>query len=84
MCMEAVLLEKPKSDVLARLMEAVAYRLGTSKDDRKRLRERVSALYDARCRFVHDGEATAVTAEEREEADAIVGRTLMLEVLEFA
>src|SRR6185503_20017445 len=56
-CLEAVLLEHSQSDnLVARLREAVAYRIGTSPGDRKRLRRQISELYDHRSKFVHTGQ----------------------------
>lgn len=50
MSMESVLLESKTQDILARLKEAVAYRLGRSHDERRELRDVIGKLYDARSR----------------------------------
>lgn len=53
---EGLLLDPSQdSDVQARLREAVAYLLGTTSQDRKRLRLRVHELYRLRSRFMHRG-----------------------------
>jgi len=61
MALEALLLDKSTTDnVLARLKEAVAYRLGGSHDERRELRKTVSRLYEVRSSFVHRGELPEV------------------------
>lgn len=56
MSMESVLLENKTQDILARLKEAVAYRLGRSRDERRDLRDVIGKLYQARSSYVHRGE----------------------------
>lgn len=57
MSIEAVLLDpNEKSDISARLREAVAYRLGKSSAERRDLRKKIKDLYDARSKVVHTGE----------------------------
>jgi hypothetical protein len=56
MSIEAVLLESSaKTDITARLKEAVVYRLGTSPSRRGELRKIIGKLYTARSGFVHTG-----------------------------
>jgi hypothetical protein len=55
MSLEALLLDDSKRDLLARLAEAVAYRLGTSSESRSALRKQVGKLYDQRSSYVHKG-----------------------------
>lgn len=56
MCLEGVLLEPHATDnVLGRLREAVAYRIGTSARHRAALRKELKDLYDIRSRYVHTG-----------------------------
>jgi len=80
MSMEAVLLDpKAKESILARLSEAVAYRLGKSSDDRTRLRKRIKELYQARCDFVHTGrvrEPSTVVNEARDIAADVLRREI--------
>jgi hypothetical protein len=60
MCLEAILLERSaKDNVLGRLMEAVAYRIGRGADDRTEIRREVKKLYDVRSQYVHAGRAGA-------------------------
>jgi hypothetical protein len=57
MCLEAVLLDPLQAEeVMGRLSEAVAYRLGTFSARRADLRKRVKKLYGVRSAFVHTGE----------------------------
>jgi hypothetical protein len=56
MSMEAVLLErKARDNRLALLCEAVAYRVGTTAEERGELRKTVKDLYEHRSVFVHTG-----------------------------
>jgi hypothetical protein len=56
MCLEGLLLDRSvKENVIIRLIEAVAYRLGKSADDRQRRRKLVRSLYDLRSEYVHTG-----------------------------
>jgi hypothetical protein len=56
MSMEAALLERSGSgDILSRLREAVAYRLGGTSEARSSLRGKVKKLYKLRSRYVHTG-----------------------------
>jgi hypothetical protein len=80
MSMEAVLLDaKTTESIAARLSEAVAYRLGTSAEQRTELRKRVSKLYKARSGFVHTGKvdqpSTAVS-EARDMAATVLRREI--------
>lgn len=45
-----------KSDITARLKEAVAFRLGKTSDERKDFRKKIKKLYDVRSRVVHTGD----------------------------
>jgi hypothetical protein len=81
MSMEAVLLDaKTKESIVARLSEAVAYRLGTSADGRRQMRRQVKELYEARSSFVHTGKvdqpSTAVS-QAREMAAAVLRREIL-------
>ena len=80
MSMEAVLLDpKATESILARLREAVAYRLGKSSDDRRRLRKWIKELYQARCDFVHKGrvhEPSTVFNEARDIAADVLRREI--------
>jgi hypothetical protein len=87
MSMEAVLLDsKTKESIVARLSEAVAYRLGRSAEQRKNLRKQVSKLYDARSSFVHTGKvdkSSTAVGEAREIACSVLRReTLDLDAVE--
>jgi hypothetical protein len=56
MCLEGLLLDRTdKDNVIARLTEAMAYRLGKSADDRERLRKLTRSLYGLRSEYVHTG-----------------------------
>jgi len=82
-CLEALLLEKSTSDLLARLKEAVAYRIGTSSDDRSGLRDQIKKLYDIRSTFVHTG----VVKEQpgaRDECLRIAGEVFRREAAELS
>jgi hypothetical protein len=80
MALEAILLERSNSDsVLARLKEAVAYRLGGSPDARGELRKRLNRLYEVRSSFVHSGETLAPESERRAGLE-IVHRVLKREI----
>jgi hypothetical protein len=84
MSLEGLLLERSSTDnVQARLAEAVAYRLGTSKAERVELRKEVRELYDIRSKYVHTGQAGL---EGWKRADkrcfGIVARVLQLEIEE--
>lgn len=72
MALEAVLLERSVSDtILARLKEAVAYRLGSSPDSRAQLRKQVGRLYELRSSFVHTGEVQATEDQRRHCLDLV-------------
>jgi len=82
LCLEAVLLEPTtKDNILSRLVEAIAYRIGTSVTHRAKLRREVKELYDLRSRYVHTGE-TGVSAwtRPRERCLEIVNRVLLREI----
>jgi hypothetical protein len=56
MSMEASLLERNTTgDILSRLREAVAYRLGKTNQERRSLRGQVKELYGLRSEYVHTG-----------------------------
>ncbi len=86
MCLEAVLLERSQTDnILARLVEAVAYRLGKSTEDRTKLRREIKDLYDLRSRYVHTGQAGgAAWTKPRERCLDIVARVLQREIVDTA
>lgn len=66
MALEAVLLERSNTDtILARLKEAVAYRLGRSPDERSDLRKHIGRLYEFRSSFVHTGEVYVSESQQR-------------------
>jgi len=66
MALESILLERSNTDtILARLREAVAYRLGRSPEERADLRKQVGRLYDYRSSFVHTGQVSVPVAEQR-------------------
>lgn len=81
MSMEAVLLDaKTKESIVARLSEAVAYRLGTSARQRAEIRKRVSKLYEARSGFVHTGrvaQPSSAVSEARDMAADVLRRELL-------
>jgi hypothetical protein len=80
MVLEAVLLERSNTDtVLARLKEAVAYRLGRSREDRARIRKQIGRLYEFRSSFVHTG-AVNVAEFEQHEALELVRAVLKREI----
>ena len=67
MVLEAVLLDHSNTDTLtARLKEAVAYRIGRSREDRSRIRTQVGNLYKLRSSFVHTGEVLVAESQRRE------------------
>lgn len=83
MSAEAALLEPTDANsLLARLSEAVAFRLGKSSAERREIRKRVRKLYDTRSRFVHRGESTG--AVEREEAIRLASKVVRLELTKAA
>jgi hypothetical protein len=49
--------QESKADVQARLVEAVAFSLGTGVEGRTALRKDLKQLYQDRSRFVHTGRA---------------------------
>lgn len=56
MCLEAILLDPATTDnILGRLSEAVAYRIGKTAQHRSQLRKDVKELYNFRSRYVHTG-----------------------------
>lgn len=83
MALEAALLRrKDKSDTMARLKEAVAYRLGTS-EDRDTYRKRVNDLYEVRSAYVHGGSVTT-KFESRSEALSLTSDVLSRELREVS
>ena len=83
MSMEAVLLDHKTSEtVLARLSEAVAYRVGKSADKRRELRKQVKRLYEARSSFVHTGKVDkpSITVTEARDICADVLRREILDL----
>ena len=80
MALEAVLLERSVTDtIVARLKEAVAYRLGSSPVSRAQLRKEVGRLYDFRSSFVHTGEVQ-LTEDQRRHCLGLVGAVLKREI----
>lgn len=56
MALEAMLLEKSDSaNTVARLSEAVTYRLGTTASNRAEFRRKIKGLYEVRSVFIHTG-----------------------------
>lgn len=83
MSVEAVLLEgSKKSDILARLREAVAYRLGSSPSNREDLRSNVDKLYSARSSYVHTGQIRD-PKEQREMALELAKGAIKKDILEY-
>lgn len=83
MSVEAALLEsKKRSDILARLREAVAYRLGTSAKERSQLRRLVDELYSSRSEFVHTG-IVSNAEKRRDKAIELATEVLSREVRDF-
>lgn len=83
MSMEAVLLDhKSKESIVARLSEAVAYRLGKSADNRRQLRKQVSNLYEARSSFVHTGTVNKPSTSVSDARD-MSASVLRSEILDF-
>jgi hypothetical protein len=84
MCLEAILLERSTMDnVLSRLVEAVAYRVGTSPAHRTQLRREVKQLYEIRSRYVHTGDAGASAwLRPRERCLEIAANVLQREIKE--
>lgn len=83
MSVEAVLLEgSKKSDILARLREAVAYRLGSSPSNREDLRSNVDKLYSARSSYVHTGQIRD-PKEQREMALELAKDAIKKDILEY-
>ena len=75
-CLEGLLLNpKDKSDVTARLSEAIAHSLGETVEEKNELRARVKKLYDVRSKFVHTG-MVAETASSRRSALELMYRVL--------
>ena len=82
MSLEAALLDpKSKSDILARIKEAVAYRLARSHDERVQLRKEIEGLYETRSRYVHAGSVAPNRRNDRFRALVIARRALRLEIL---
>jgi hypothetical protein len=80
MALEAVLLERSNVDnIIARLKEATAYRLGRSPDTRAQIRRQVGRLYDFRSSFVHTGEVRVTEAERRASLE-LIGSVLKREI----
>ena len=79
MSLEAVLLENSKSDVSARLKEAVAFRLGRNSMARKKLRKCVDNLYSLRSSYVH-GRSGDVREESRDEAVDLARQAIRFEI----
>jgi hypothetical protein len=83
MSVEAVLLESSKkSDILARLREAVAYRLGSSPSNREDLRSNIDKLYSARSSYVHTGQISD-PKEHREMALELAKDAIKKDILEY-
>jgi len=83
MSAEAVLLESSKkSDILARLREAVAYRLGSSPSNREDLRSNIDKLYSARSSYVHTGQISD-PKEHREMALELAKDAIKKDILEY-
>jgi Apea-like HEPN len=82
MCLEALLLEPNTTEyVLGRLVETVAYSIGTSAADRTQLRRDLKELYTLRSRYVHTGQvAGSVWTRPREQCLEIVSRVLQREI----
>jgi hypothetical protein len=85
MCLEGILLEPNKTEnVLSRLVEAVAYRIGTSQGHRRELRQELRNLYDVRSRYVHTGTpGVARLADVRRRCLMIVNEVLSREILDL-
>lgn len=81
MSMEAVLLDpKTSVTVLARLSEAVAYRVGKSADNRRELRKQVKKHYEARSSFVHTGKVdkpSIIVTEARDICADVLRREIL-------
>lgn len=86
MCLEGVLLDRTATEnILSRLVEAVAYRIGTSAADRSKLRREVKDLYDIRSRYVHTGDAGELAwTKPRERSLELVSQVLRREIEEAA
>ena len=83
LCLEGVLLEpRSKADVLARLTEAVAYRIGRSAGERQDLRKLVKQLYDDRSTYVHTGRLQR-RDDEAERWNDLLARVLNKEIAEL-
>jgi hypothetical protein len=83
LCLEAILLDPhSKSEVLARLAEAVAYRVGRSAKHRQDVRKFVKALYDDRSTYVHTG-SVQPRDDEAERWHKLLASTLALEIGEL-
>lgn len=81
LCMEAVLLEKKDTESLvARLTEAVAYRLGKTAEERRELRRTVKNLYNTRSQFVHTGTIERDSESQRQTASELACRVLNREI----
>lgn len=79
--MEAVLLEKKDTESLvARLTEAVAYRLGRTASERRELRKTIKNLYNTRSQFVHTGTIAGDDARQRSTASDLARRILSREI----
>jgi len=86
MCLEGTLLDRTEADtVLARLFEAIAHQIGTSRDHRDKLRREVKDLYKIRSSYVHTGDAgPAAWTRPRERCLDIVCRVLQRAIKEAA
>jgi hypothetical protein len=82
MVLEGILLADSKSDVQARLLEAVTYRIGRSSDGRESLRKELRHLYNLRSRFIH-GERPIAEYNDFTRCVDIVGEVLKKEIDDF-
>ncbi|MEW5738178.1 MAG: hypothetical protein AB1938_04595 [Myxococcota bacterium] len=75
--LESLLLEA-KEELSARVADAVAFLLGQSQADRKRLRDQVKDLYNVRSKYIHEGEYQGDEMRRHEALD-VVARTISKE-----
>ena len=83
MALEAMLLEKADSvNTVARLSEAVTYRLGTTASKRAEFRRKIKGLYEVRSVFIHTGRLEKKLGDRRT-ALAIAKEVLRRELQAF-
>lgn len=83
MALESILLDRENTNnVQARLIEAIAYRMGRNDKSRKELRRKIKQLYNDRSLYVHTGRVRARRGC-RSELSTIAKNIIAMEIKEF-